>query len=92
MIIDIKQEMLIYKSIFEIIALFLNLPSLDECPYFLWKTRMDSLFLMRPPQQFHCTNESSLVVGLVILGGWQANHRGICIEEAGAWYSSQALE
>ena len=32
MIIDIKQKILIYKSVFEIIALFLKLPSLDLCP------------------------------------------------------------
>ena len=70
MIVDIKQEMLIYKSVFEIIALFVKLPSLDQYPCYLSEPRMDSLFLVRHPQ--HCTNESSSVVGRPTTEGFAA--------------------
>ena len=40
--IDFKQETLMCKSVLEIIALFLNFPSLDQCPCYLLKTRIKS--------------------------------------------------
>ena len=84
MIINIEQEMLICKFVFEIVALFLKLSSLDQLPCHLWN-----------PEWIHFSGQASSAVPLhqrIILDGWPANQRGICTAELVAWYSSQALE